>query len=590
MYTFPEAGGDIGTQALLASKATGRNGNWLSYALGDNDALTIKDSLGRTLVTTTGFQPSQAYSSLTDTITAAGAGYAVVWKGEDDPAQAVSISGAGAAPCPNETTNTGGNSPVITSMTTPEGTYTFAYNDPYGLVSQVNDPNGGYVRYSWAVPSQPTEAGAFDTPPEAGVAPETCTGVYALPVITDRYVSPDGVHETEHQHFDYWTSWNTGSANDTWHQKSTQVTTTDTSSGASYQTSHFYTPVGAPGAANTHAILASQTPVESEVEVGQGSGTLQDVVEQWTSSYPPQLTDRQTRRDWVAIAEQCFRYNAADQIVDKQEFTSLPGCGKGASPARETTVSYASFSGKNIVDRPASVTIYGSGGAMASQSNYGYNGNGDLVSSARWVSGTTYLTTTYAVDSYGNRTGMTDAAGNTTAYAYGGSGDNAYVASITDALGHERSFTWNDSAGTMASAIGENGHTTSYGYDGWNRLTEVSYPDGGETAFAYTPSTLETKREQSSGVWQDALESFDGLGRAAVEATEVSGGEWSRVDTCYNGFGEKSFVSYPYLSTGSGGAPDCSEGGASACSGYGCFRARRAQREIRAIPISDRAR
>ena len=45
------------------------------------------------------------------------------------------------------------------------------------------------------------------------------------------------------------------------------------------------------------------------------------------------------------------------------------------------------------------------------------------------------------------------------------------------------------------------------------------------------------------------------------QGSVLSDGVWSRVDTCYNGTGEESFVSYPYTSAGGIGAAVCNEPG-----------------------------
>ncbi|TAN24194.1 MAG: hypothetical protein EPN33_00010 [Acidobacteria bacterium] len=537
-----------------------RNGDWLHYTLNaaSNNALTITDSVGRTVLTTTGFQPSTTYSSLTDTVTAAGATYTADWA-TGPSAAAVSITGAGSGACPAEATGIGGNSPVITSLTTPEGTYTFSYDSTYGLLKRITYPNGGYVRYVWGTTSSPSEAGVFFTPSGSGT-PLPCTGVYDGVVVTDRYVSPDGTNETEHQHFAYTTTWNP-SATDVWTQKTTTVTTTDTVAGTSWTKTYTYTAKGASSPANSPAWEnIARIPVESDVQTVQGGNTLQDVVESWTNGFPYQLADRQVSRNNDAIGEQSFGYNASGQITDKKEYDGFVI--NSAPLERETTVSYASLA-NNILDRPSLITVYGPGSAEAAQANLAYNANGDLTSAARWVAGSSDLTTTYTNDSYGNRLTATDAGSHTTTYAYNGStGDNAYITSITDALGHTRSYTWNDSSGTMASSTDENGNTTSYGYDSWNRLTSVTDPASlGETTFAYTPSTLETEREQSSGVWEETLDSFDGLGRVAVAATETASGAWSRTDTCYNGAGEKSFVTYAYSSSSANGPANCGEPG-----------------------------
>jgi hypothetical protein len=76
------------------------------------------------------------------------------------------------------------------------------------------------------------------------------------------------------------------------------------------------------------------------------------------------------------------------------------------------------------------------------------------------------------------------------------------------------------------------------------------------TTYAYTPSTLETRRKIDATRWTDAWDVFDGLGRAVTHAS--ANGEaipWDRVDTAYNGLGEVLSRTYPYqwsTATGTG--------------------------------------
>ncbi|MGH9475960.1 MAG: hypothetical protein ACRD1C_06475 [Terriglobales bacterium] len=382
---FSFSGSGIPEFGWLPSRATGRNGNWLAYSLNgaSNNALTITDSLGRTLLTTKGFQPAQTYSSLTDTITAdgsAGPAYTATWQ-TGPSAASMTITPAGRFACPvSESTGAGGGGPVITSHTTPEGTYTFSYDPTYGVLDRITYPNGGYVRYVWAETSSPAESGVFYTPPGNGT-PSACDGVYPGVVVTDRYVSPDGSSETGHQQFSYVTNWNP-SATNLWTTKQTTVTTTDSSAGTSWTTTYTYAPESSPPPANSPLSQnTTQIPVESEVSTVQNGNQLEDVHENWTSGYPYLPTDRWFSRNGIDIGEDVLGYTAAGQINDKKEYN---GWAVNSAPlVRETTVAYASFS-QNIVDRPAQVTVYtgpAGSGVVVADTNFGYNANGDLTSS-----------------------------------------------------------------------------------------------------------------------------------------------------------------------------------------------------------------
>src|SRR6185437_1762751 len=352
----------------------------------------------------------------------------------------------------------------------------------------------------------------------------------------------------------------------TWTSKQTTVTTTDEVAGTTSTTTYSYAARNLPVQPYAQSIQSTQMPVESSVVTADGGGkVLRTVAENWNTVFPYLVTDQCTtldnnQQDWAHIT-----YNPSGQLTEKDEhdYAAAGACGQASPPLlRKTVVAYASFPGRNIVDRPSSEVTYSSDGATRlAETDLGYDANANLLSDKHWVAGSNFLETDYSVDAYGNRLTAKDAAGSTTSFDYS-NGFNAYPSTITDALGHTDQYAWNNASGTMASHTDQNSNVTSYAYsDGWDRLTQINFPDGGETTFAYTPATIETKRLQSANVWMDHFDNFDGLGRAALSATETSAGVWSRVDTCYNGTGEESFVSYPYTSAAGIGAAVCNEPG-----------------------------
>src|SRR6185312_9630385 len=253
----------------------------------------------------------------------------------------------------------------------------------------------------------------------------------------------------------------------------------------------------------------------------------------------------------INVSESGFGYDSLARLTQKDDY-GFPGGTK--TLLRETDTAYASFSDVNIYDKPASVIIRDGSLNWAAETTFGYDesavvatsgvmahanvtvARGNLTSVHRLLKsdGSSALTTTFVNDDTGQRVSATGPAGHTTSYSYtdnfvsGSHGTtDAYLTQATDALTQ----------------------TTQYGYEAWDRLAQVNSPDGGETTYTYTDSTIETKRKiDANGDWQDQIETFDGLDRAAVTATETAAGAWSRVDTCYNGLGLASFKSYPYAS------------------------------------------
>lgn len=181
------------TNGVVASSMTDRNGNKITYSATSSNALTLTDTLGRVL-TTNGFAQS------VDTISVPGMteDYFVQWA--NAPASAVSnVAGAGANPCPN-TAATSQGGPAVTSIAAPEGTYAFTYDPFYGVVDRITYPNGGYVRYVWGMNplSEPAQLQVWN-----GSEYQGCSARFDNPVITDRYVSADGV-ERQSQAFRKW--------------------------------------------------------------------------------------------------------------------------------------------------------------------------------------------------------------------------------------------------------------------------------------------------------------------------------------------------------------------------------------------------
>jgi RHS repeat-associated protein len=203
-------------------------------------------------------------------------------------------------------------------------------------------------------------------------------------------------------------------------------------------------------------------------------------------------------------------------------------------PDRATYISYLS-TGTNNINRPQSVTLCNNsgsdptncpgGGSRVSQTVYTYDcysgsgctalaavngvaqhddtnfgtGNtarGNPTSVSHWVSGSTYLTTSYAYDTTGQVVSEKDPAGNVTQYFYTdnfytdpGNGQppssysaqsptNAYVTSVTDAIGTQTmGYYWG--SGKTAIATDYNlVSTTSHYQDGLDRQTEEIDPIG----------------------------------------------------------------------------------------------------------------
>jgi len=214
--------------AELPSSIEDRNGNVLNFSASCGTPLTlsITDTLGRTLLSSTGFGASG------NTVTVSGlAPYSLGWG-------TVPGTYAPAVTTHPPTTNcaTGfsslGPSTGVTSLTLPNGqSYQFFYDPKYGLLSEIVYPTGAYVKYTWGVNPQ-SEFGAF---PDSNNMPQNCQYTYDTAAIVNRYVSFDGTTIAEQQDFTYTTTWNPSDFT-SWTSKQTTVTTHDLVRGTSFQT------------------------------------------------------------------------------------------------------------------------------------------------------------------------------------------------------------------------------------------------------------------------------------------------------------------------------------------------------------------
>jgi hypothetical protein len=93
--------------------------------------------------------------------------------------------------------------------------------------------------------------------------------------------------------------------------------------------------------------------------------------------------------------------------------------------------------------------------------------------------------------------------------------------------------------------------------------TEVQYPDGGQTNWAYSPTNVTTTTLRSGSPSSTSQVQYDGYGRQS--RTEVANGQgtnpYYQTDNCYDANGNASFQSYSYQSTGFSASKVCSGSG-----------------------------
>ena len=119
-------------------------------------------------------------------------------------------------------------------------------------------------------------------------------------------------------------------------------------------------------------------------------------------------------------------------------------------------------------------------------------------------------------------------------------------------------MSWNCSGGVVSSTTDENSQPINYSYADSNswRVTQVSYPDGGQGTTTYntgstTPWTINTTGKISSTQALTSTTTLDGLGRVSQTQVTSDPDGTSKVDQtyAYNTTGFVGTTSNPYRST-----------------------------------------
>jgi len=482
--------------------------------------------------------------------------------------------------------------------------YTFGYDPTYGLLNSIKYPTGGSVTYTWGA-NLHSESLALGG---SGYMSKVCWYQHGWPAIQKRNVSFDGTHQALEQDFAYTTTWGTGSGANQWTQKTTTVTTKDCARASScsvapsFQT--VYTYRSAPVCCS---LFSGQSPVESTVVYKDFNGSvLKTVTKNWNLSSPPQLLSECVTLPSGPTAGAFYAYAGFNLVSDKKEYDygilASNACAQGASsPAstatRETVITYQSFPptpfpGTSMSDRPSTVKVYGNGTLLA-ETDYAYdqtsvatvsptavshdetnfspsnNNRGNATTkTVRCFVGATNCPNSvikYAYDETGQVLTMTDPKLNVTQFSYvdsytsGGTppgNTNAHVTRITypptSGASHVENFSYDYANGQLTVSKDQNGQPTTYKYqDPFARLTEIDYPDSGQTLLSYNdtaPNPSMTTCKLINGApgatcsaasppagWMVTLGSMDGLGHVIHTQLNSDPDGVDTTDTTYDG-------------------------------------------------------
>ncbi len=231
-----------------------------------------------------------------------------------------------------------------------------------------------------------------------------------------------------------------------------------------------------------------------------------------------------------------------------------------ASTHDETTYASTSTTPRANTTTVTRVCFQGSTSCNNSVTKYTYDETGQVLTmtdpcgnaTCSDMTGTSHVTTYSYANSFTVLSG-----GQNTAYSPSWNA-NAYLTKITDPLGHVSSYTYDFNNSQVTSSKDQNdinagGAGTTYSYnDTFARPTEISYPDGGLTTYAYqdiVPITITEDKLVYSGFNLEHKTIVDGSGHPIqTQLTSDSDGT-DYVDTIYDGLGQKHTVSNPYRST-----------------------------------------
>jgi RHS repeat-associated protein len=241
--------------------------------------------------------------------------------------------------------------------------------------------------------------------------------------------------------------------------------------------------------------------------------------------------------------------------------------------------------GYTVPNLPTQDAVYDGSGNLAGKTTYTYDGatptassgvpqhvsvtgaRGNLTSASVYASSGTSYPLSWTYEDTGNVLTSTTPNGKTTlswdpTFVYN-TGSALPTPSSGVAIGTSEFFDTTNT-GLPLTATDPNTQITQIpSYDSMLRPTEVEFPDGGKTTWAYTPTTLTANTYQTSSVYSDTEIQLDGYARQSrsVVANGQSTNPWYQSDTCYDGNGNVGFASYRYQGAGLSATKVCSGSG-----------------------------
>jgi RHS repeat-associated protein len=485
---------------------------------------------------------------------------------------------------------------LLSNIMLPNNTsYTFTY-DQYLSLSSITLPTGASINYTW-------QNVYFDTSPTSPISralltrtvnpgngeagrtwhyqylPNAPNSLPTMAIVTD----PEG-NDTEY-HLDgdqigsitYYAgcSPDDTTANRTCSGGSTLLKT------VSYTLTR-YTSGGADG--GTPSVFSSWEPTTTTVtwSTGGGSSLVSKNVTTMTPSYG--TCDTWSNFDQMDASgaplqptqspqTPCYSTNQPQSVAYYDLGSGAPG-----SLLKTVTTNYewqssSAYLNANFLNLPSSIETTDGLGNKAAETDYYYDQSpspsgayGNLTSTATWLSGSSFTTTTTSYNSQGMPISVTDGNSKTTTIAYDSTGAFPQTVTHPSTVGgsHVDGYVYDSNTGLLTSHTDWNGKTTTYSYGSLNRLSQITFPqttDGttGNAGYGYvnytytdTPGSLavtEKALQSTNNTLVTQTEKFDGLGEVLHALTTSDPDGADTVDTTYDLMGRVASVTNPYRST-----------------------------------------
>ncbi len=459
---------------------------------------------------------------------------------------------------------------LVNSISFPDGsTYSFTYEatpngsgNVTGRLASVTLPSGGTITYSYSggsngiICADGSTAGLTRSiSANGGSAASTWSYSRTIPGTNESHTEvTDGL--SNHSAYDFV-------------QASNQVTSTGTSSTTTTAVYYETNRSMYQGAETGTPLLSRQTCYNGEAQPCT------------TESFTIPISQIDTYETLNGIEEHgsTAKYNASGMQTDQYNYDF--GSSSRGALLRHEVWTY----GGGLPSLVTEDQVYDGSGNLAGQTTYAYDTNslttssgvpqhvavsgsrGNLTSVVQYANASSTITTSSTYEDTGNVLTTTTPNGTTT-YSY----DPTFVyntqatpptpsssVSLPYATGFDTSYT-----GLPTSSTDPNNAQTTYKYgDPLLRPTEIDNPDGGKTTYGYSPTQISLFNYQNSTTYADTETLYDGYARQSrvAHSNGQSSNPWYQQDSCYDGNGNLSFLSYSYQGTGWGTAKVCSGSG-----------------------------